>query len=83
MERLDETVKEESEGVHNTLGIIENLTEFKPEISIEASQQGLLLWILKRLKAKMPFDANKLYCSEILSILLQNQDGNANFIDRY
>lgn len=25
-------------------------------------------------KAKMPFDANKLYCSEILAILLQNND---------
>lgn len=25
-------------------------------------------------QAKMPFDANKLYCSEILAILLQNND---------
>lgn len=23
----------------------------------------------------MPFDANKLYCSEVLAILLQNNDG--------
>uniref|UniRef100_A0A8C1NFY7 Beta-catenin-like protein 1 n=1 Tax=Cyprinus carpio TaxID=7962 RepID=A0A8C1NFY7_CYPCA len=27
-------------------------------------------------QAKMPFDANKLYCSEILAILLQNNDSN-------
>lgn len=27
------------------------------------------------LQAKMPFDANKLYGSEILAILLQNSDG--------
>lgn len=27
------------------------------------------------LQVKMPFDANKLYCSEILAILLQNNDG--------
>ncbi|XP_075133549.1 beta-catenin-like protein 1 [Leptodactylus fuscus] len=74
LERLDETVKEESDGVHNTLAIIENMTEFRPEICSEAAQQGLLQWLLKRLKAKLPFDANKLYCSEILAILLQNND---------
>ncbi|XP_018413172.1 PREDICTED: beta-catenin-like protein 1 [Nanorana parkeri] len=74
LERLDESVKEESDGVHNTLAIIENMTEFRPEICTEAAQQGLLQWLLKRLKAKMPFDANKLYCSEILAILLQNND---------
>ena len=32
LERLDETVKEEADGVHNTLAIIENLVELKPEI---------------------------------------------------
>ncbi|KAM5126774.1 beta-catenin-like protein 1, partial [Mantella aurantiaca] len=74
LERLDESVKEEADGVHNTLAIIENLTEFRPEICTEAAQQGLLQWLLKRLKAKMPFDANKLYGSEILAILLQNND---------
>lgn len=80
LERLDETVKEEAEGVHNTLAIVENLAEFRPELSIQAAQQGLLAWILKRLKAKMPFDANKLYCSEILSILLQNHEENKKLL---
>lgn len=28
-------------------------------------------------QAKMPFDANKLYCSEVLAILLQDNDGEA------
>ncbi|XP_016086851.1 beta-catenin-like protein 1 [Sinocyclocheilus grahami] len=51
MERLDETVKEEADGVYNTLG------------KSHTNQH-----------AKMPFDANKLYCSEILAILLQNND---------
>lgn len=75
LERLDETVKEESDGVHNTLAIFENLTEIKPEMCQEIADQGLLQWILKRLKVKT-FDANKLYCSEILSILLQNTNEN-------
>uniref|UniRef100_A0A671LGT2 Beta-catenin-like protein 1 n=1 Tax=Sinocyclocheilus anshuiensis TaxID=1608454 RepID=A0A671LGT2_9TELE len=67
MERLDETVKEEADGVYNTLG------NFVP-VCTEAAPQGLMQWLLKRIKAKMPFDANKLYCSEILAILLQNND---------
>ncbi|XP_057668415.1 beta-catenin-like protein 1 [Diorhabda carinulata] len=76
LERLDESVKEEADGVHNTLSIIENLTELSSEIVVEAVKQGLLAWLLKRLKVKAPFDANKLYVSEILSILLQDNDKN-------
>ncbi|XP_037035115.1 beta-catenin-like protein 1 [Bradysia coprophila] len=76
LDRLDETVKEESDGVHNTLSIFENLTEIRPEMCKEIAEQGLLQWILKRLKVKMPFDGNKLYCSEILSILIQSTNEN-------
>jgi beta-catenin-like protein 1 len=75
LERLDETVKEESDAVHNTMGIFENLTELRPEMCTEIAEQGLLQWILKRLKVKQ-YDANKLYCSEILSILLQSTNEN-------
>lgn len=76
LDRLDETVKEEADGVHNTLAIFENLLEMKPEMCIEAAQQGLMQWILKRIKVKAPFDPNKLYCSEILSILIQDTSEN-------
>ena len=37
-------------------------------------------WIMKRLKAKMPFDANKLYCSEILAVLLQGTPENRQLL---
>uniref|UniRef100_W5LCE0 Catenin, beta like 1 n=1 Tax=Astyanax mexicanus TaxID=7994 RepID=W5LCE0_ASTMX len=80
MERLDETVKEEADGVHNTLAIVENMAEFRPGLCTEAAQQGLMQWLLKRIKAKMPFDANKLYCSEILAILLQNNDSTRELL---
>lgn len=30
----------------------------------------------------MPFDANKLYCSEVLAILLQDNDGELPAVDR-
>uniref|UniRef100_A0A6B2EE94 Beta-catenin-like protein 1 n=1 Tax=Phlebotomus kandelakii TaxID=1109342 RepID=A0A6B2EE94_9DIPT len=76
LDRMDETEKEESKGVHDTLGVFENLMEIKSEVCIEAANQGLMQWILKRLKAKLPFDANKLYCSEILSILIQESKEN-------
>jgi beta-catenin-like protein 1 len=75
LERLDESVKEESDAVHNTFSIFENLTEFRPETCVEIAEQGLMQWILKRLKVKQ-YDANKLYCSEVLSILLQNTNEN-------
>lgn len=52
----------------------------RPEVCVQAAQQGLLSWIMKRLKAKMPFDANKLYCSEILSILLQDTPDNRQIL---
>uniref|UniRef100_H2YRA6 Beta-catenin-like protein 1 n=1 Tax=Ciona savignyi TaxID=51511 RepID=H2YRA6_CIOSA len=74
LERLDESVKEEASGVHNSLGVIENMLELKPEFGMSFAQQGLVTWLLKRLKAKMPFDANKLYTCETLSILLQQND---------
>lgn len=80
MERLDEQVKEEADGTYNTLAIIENVAEFRPGLCTEAAQQGLMQWLLKRIKAKMPFDANKLYCSEILAILLQNNDNTRELL---
>ncbi|KAG7520099.1 beta-catenin 1 [Solea senegalensis] len=80
MERLDEQVKEEADGIHNTLAIIENMAEFRPGLCAEAAQQGLMQWLLKRIKAKIPFDANKLYCSEILAILLQSNDNTRELL---
>ena len=60
----------------NTLAIFENLLEFRPELCGDAGKQGLMQWLLRRIKAKTPFDANKLYASELLSILLQNTPEN-------
>lgn len=110
LERLDETIKEESSGVHNTLGILillhhlnmrsslevpthvslifhklfaaifENFFEYRPNLCVDAGKQGLMNWLLKRIKAKMPFDPNKLYASEILAILLQDSTENRKLL---
>lgn len=80
MQRLNETVKEEAEGVHYSLAVIEHICEFRPDYAASAAQEGLLTFILKRLRAKIPFDANKLYASEILAILLQNCEPNRKML---
>lgn len=57
---------------HNTLGIIENLIEFDGTIALVVTERThLMKYLLNRL-TKKPFSDNKLYCSEILSILLQS-----------
>lgn len=65
---------------NNFSGIVENITEFRPELCIEVAKQGFMQWILKRLKFKVPFDGNKLYATEILSILLQNTPENRKLL---
>jgi beta-catenin-like protein 1 len=75
-DRLDESVKEEADGVHNAMSILENIVELRPSVAKDAAEAGFMNWLIKRLKEKVPFDANKLYASEILSILLQNEPSN-------
>ncbi|XP_064086739.1 beta-catenin-like protein 1 [Macrobrachium nipponense] len=80
LQRLDETQKLETDGVHNSLGIFENLAEVSPEVCAEAGPGGLLAWLLKRLRAKLAFDANKLYASEILAICIQGHEENRRLL---
>lgn len=80
LQRLDESVKEEADGVHNTLGIIENILEVRNEIVVQVGKEGFVNWILRRLKAKTGTEANRLYASEVLSILLQNSNENQTLL---
>lgn len=57
--------------VAQTLGDLINV--FLKSVKRCCALMGLLF--LLHQQAKMPFDANKLYCSEVLAILLQNNDG--------
>ena len=80
LERLDEKVREDAEGVHNILAIIENMSEFKnSEVCLAAGDQGLLTWLLRRLRVRQ-FDSNKLYVVEILAILLQGNETNQRLL---
>ena len=44
-----------------------------------AQQPGLLAWLLSRLKARA-FHANKLFASELLAVLLQQNAANQRFL---
>ncbi len=71
LSRLDEANEEDAQGVHHSMSILENLMEIKPSLSVTLCEKThILKFLLHRLKSKK-FDANKLYCSEILSIILQ------------
>jgi len=57
---------------HNTLGIIENLIELDDTIALAVTERTHLMKYLINRLIKKPYSDNKLYCSEILSILLQS-----------
>ncbi|KAH8848820.1 Beta-catenin-like protein 1, partial [Schistosoma japonicum] len=69
--RLDETKKNEADGLHETLGIVETLLEIRPDMNMTIANQGIFSWRLRRLRKRPVFDKNKLYVSEFLSVLLQ------------
>ena len=80
VEKLNESVKEEAEGVHNALAVVENMSELRNEVVVRSSgEQGLIKWLLKRIAVRQ-YDANKLYSSEILAILLQSHEGNQKLV---
>lgn len=80
LERLDEKVKEDFDGVHNVLSIIENMCEVRnQEVCVAGGEQGLLVWLLKRVRIKA-YDNNKLYAAEIMAILLQGNEPNQKLL---
>lgn len=74
LSRLEEKHDADSQAVHNTLSIFENLIELRPQLAkVLASETKLLKFLCARV-SKDTFDATKLYASEVLSILLQQGD---------
>lgn len=80
LERLDEKVREDFDGVHNVLAIVENMCEVRnQEVCVAGGEQGLLVWLLKRIRVRA-YDNNKLYAAEILAILLQGNAPNQKLL---
>uniref|UniRef100_A0A915LKU6 Beta-catenin-like protein 1 n=1 Tax=Meloidogyne javanica TaxID=6303 RepID=A0A915LKU6_MELJA len=70
--RLNEGEQDEADAIHNALTIIENLLDFRPEANEICVSQGLFEWLMIRGTKKGAFDANKLFASQLLHMLLQS-----------
>ena len=81
---MTESKKEDYDTIHKVLNIIENMIDIQPNVCKKICEKTKILhWLIKKMKPKpssqtisILFDDNKLYASEILSILLQNNYDN-------
>ncbi|BEJ09459.1 hypothetical protein CcaverHIS641_0603740 [Cutaneotrichosporon cavernicola] len=79
--RLNEAEEADRQGVFHILGMFENLLTFMPPLADQlVSSTKVLPWLLGRI-SKSPFDSNKQYASEILSILLQRRANVVKALD--
>ena len=82
LNRLDENKQDQFNAVHKTLKILENLIEVMPELPVTiCDNTKIIQWLIKKLNPKnklkdKTLDDNKLYASEILILLLQNNKEN-------
>lgn len=81
--RIDESRSDsEAKGVFNTMTIVENIADARPDVAIALCENTTILkWLLRRICVPT-FDDNKLYCSEILAILLQADRKNREMFGR-
>lgn len=77
LSRLDVEKEDDFEGIHKILNVIENILEIKPDTAqYIVDNTKIFIWLIKRLSPKTAFDDNKLYASEIFSILVQYNKEN-------
>jgi len=77
---FDEANDDEANGVFNTLSIVENLAEMKPEVVETVTEKTKILrWLLSRLKPR-EFSSVKQSVSEILGILTQTSTKNQRLL---
>ena len=74
--RLNDAEEDEAAATHSTLSIFESILEARPEMANDIAQKTPLLgWLLNRVRVR-GFHAVKLYASELLALLLQQQPAN-------
>ncbi|XP_071625470.1 beta-catenin-like protein 1 [Temnothorax longispinosus] len=78
LERLDETVVKEDTGVCHTLEFFDELLEFRPDLCADAGKQGLMQWLLSRVKiiTKTFSDLNHIWACSLLSKLVEHTPEN-------
>ncbi len=59
------------------------MLDFRPAYADQCVDEGLFVWLLRRIGQKGIFDGNKLYASELLAALLQaNERARARLTDK-
>ncbi|KAF2276985.1 DUF1716-domain-containing protein [Westerdykella ornata] len=75
--RFDESEEADRSGVYHSLSVLENLLSQPENVELIGKDANLLNWLLKRIQRdEKPTTQNKLYSSEILSILTQSSSSN-------
>lgn len=75
--RFDEKEEADASGVYHSLSVLENLLSQPENMDNIGKNEKLLAWLLERIqKDEKSTSQNKLYASEILSILTQQSSGN-------
>ncbi|VDN56641.1 unnamed protein product [Dracunculus medinensis] len=74
IERLDESVRDEADAIHNALSVVEAVLDYNPDYADKCVEQGLFTWLLRRGTQRSTLDANKMYASELLAVLLQTSE---------
>ncbi|CEG42714.1 Uncharacterized conserved protein [Plasmopara halstedii] len=72
---------EETTGIYHSFQILENMADLEPEVCIQIAKTSIFPFLLNQVAPAMKFTENKLYASEILSILLQSgAESRATFV---
>lgn len=75
--RFDETNEADRSGVYHSLSVLENLLSQPDNVDLVGKNTKLVNWLLNRIQQdEKPTTQNKLYASEILSILTQSSSTN-------
>uniref|UniRef100_A0A0N5ASZ8 Beta-catenin-like protein 1 n=1 Tax=Syphacia muris TaxID=451379 RepID=A0A0N5ASZ8_9BILA len=74
IERLDENVRDEADAIHNALSVVESVLDLRGDYADVCVEQGLFNWLLRRATQRGTLDANKMYASELLALLLQTSE---------
>ncbi|KIO32831.1 hypothetical protein M407DRAFT_96181, partial [Tulasnella calospora MUT 4182] len=76
LSRMNEAEESDRQGVYNTLNVFENVLAFNPTLSRTlVTNTSVLKWLLERVQAKT-HDDNRVYASELLAIILQDNRQN-------
>ncbi|KAG7394161.1 Beta-catenin-like protein 1 [Phytophthora boehmeriae] len=74
--KSEQEQEEEVTGIYNSLQILENLADLEPQMCAQVAETTAILpFLLAQVAPGRVFSQNKLYASEILSILLQSGAG--------